>query len=100
MSGVILFSVRKNDIILFILLFTFISIDKMELINSDITLDELFEWVQAEIEKGNFPQFKDKSDKELLELVKVAKPLIEIELKLANTVAWEQVNSIKKKKEI
>ncbi len=72
--------------------------DKMDLIDSDVTLDELFEWLKDEIRKGNFSQFKYKTDEELLELVKVAKPLIEIELKLANTFAWEQINSIKKKK--
>lgn len=72
----------------------------MDLIDSDVTLDELFEWLKDEIEKGNFPQFQDKSDEELLELVKVAKPLIEIELRLANAFAWEQVNSIKKKGKI
>jgi len=72
--------------------------NKMDLIDSNVTLDGLFEWLKNEIDKGNFPQFKDKSDEELLELVKVAKPLIEIELKLANAFAWEQVNSIKKKK--
>jgi hypothetical protein len=72
--------------------------DKMDLIDSNVTLDELFEWLKDEIEKGSFPQFKDKTDEELFKLGKVAKPLIEIELKLANTFAWEQVNSIKKKK--
>ena len=65
--------------------------DKMDLIDSDVTLDELFEWLQTEIAKGNFPQYKNKSDEELFELVKVAKPLIEIELKLANAFACEQV---------
>lgn len=72
----------------------------MDLIKSEVTLDELFEWLQLEIEKGNFPQFKYKSDDELFKLVKVAKPLIEIELRLANAFAWEQINSIKKKKTI
>ena len=69
----------------------------MDLIDSDVTLDEVFDWLKDEIEKGNFPQFKDKSNEELLELVKVTKPLIEIELKLANAFAWDQVNSVKKK---
>jgi len=72
--------------------------DKMDLIDSEVTLDELFEWMKNEIENGRFQQFKDRSDEELFKLVKVAKPLIEIELKLANTFAWEQINSIKKKK--
>lgn len=72
--------------------------NKMDLINSDVTLDELFEWLKDEIEKGNFPNFKNKSDEDLFELVKVARPLIEIDLKRANTFAWEQINSIKKKK--
>ncbi len=71
----------------------------MDLIDSEVTLDELFEWLKDEIGKGNFPQFENKSDGELLELIKVAKPLIEIELKLANAFAWEQINSIKKKEE-
>jgi hypothetical protein len=31
-------------------------------------------------------------------LVKVAKPLIEVELKLVDIFAWEQTNLIKKKK--
>ena len=70
----------------------------MDLIDSEVTLDELFEWMKNEIENGRFQQFKDRSDEELFKLVKVAKPLIEIELKLANTFAWEQINSIKKKK--
>ena len=74
--------------------------DKMDLIDSEVTLDELFEWMKNEIENGRFQQFKDRSDEELFKLVKVAKPLIEIELKLANTFAWEQINSIKKKKRI
>ncbi|MCA9375387.1 hypothetical protein KC622_03585 [Candidatus Dojkabacteria bacterium] len=68
----------------------------MDLINPDVTLDELFEWLKEEIEKGSFPQFKDKSDEELFELIKVAKPLIEVELKLANVFAWEQINSDKR----
>ena len=72
--------------------------DKMDLIDSEVTLDELFEWMKNEIENGRFQQFKDRSDEELFKLVKVAKPLIEIELKLANTFAWEQINSIKKTK--
>ena len=72
--------------------------DKMDLIDSEVTLDELFEWMKNEIENGRFQQFKDRSDEELFKLVKVAKPLIEIELKLANAFAWEQINSIKKKK--
>mgnify|MGYP001159363360 CR=1 FL=1 len=71
--------------------------DKVDLIDSDVTLDELFEWLKSEIEKGNLLQFKNKSDEELLELIKAARPLIEIELKLANAFAWEQINSIKKK---
>lgn len=70
--------------------------DKMDLIDSEVTLEELFEWLRKEIEKGNFPQFKNKSDEELLELVRVSKPLVEIELKLANAFAWEQINSKKK----
>ncbi len=70
----------------------------MDLIDSEVTLDELFEWMKNEIENGRFQQFKDRSDEELFKLVKVAKPLREIELKLANTFAWEQINSIKKKK--
>lgn len=71
--------------------------DKIDLIDSDVTLDELFEWLKDKIKKGKFSPFKNKSDEELLELVKVAKPLIEIELRLANAFAWEQVNSVKKK---
>lgn len=51
----------------------------MDLIKSDVTLDKLFEWLQTEIKKVRFPQFGKKTDEELLEHVKVAKPLIEFE---------------------
>lgn len=71
--------------------------DKMELIDSDVTLDELFEWLKDEIKKGKFSQFNNKTDEESFDMIKVAKPLIEIKLKFANTFAWEQINSIKKK---
>ena len=45
--------------------------DKMDLINSDVTLHEVLEWLQTEIEEGNFPQFKSKTDDEFFTLVKV-----------------------------
>lgn len=70
----------------------------MDLIDSNVTLDDLFEWLKKEIENGKYQHLKTKTDEELLDLVTVAKPLIEIELSLANAFAWEQVNSIKKNK--
>ena len=54
--------------------------DTKDYVGMKVTLGELLKWVKEQITQGEFSEFKDKSDRELLELVKAAKPLIEAEL--------------------
>jgi hypothetical protein len=58
-----------------------------------VTLDEVLIFIKEEIGKGNFPQFSNHSDKELLELAQVAKPLIEAKLDYAGKLAIKQLRN-------
>lgn len=57
-----------------------------------VTLDEVLTFIKEEIKKGNFPQFSDYSDQEILELAQVSKPLIEAKLDFAGKLAIKQLN--------
>ncbi len=61
-----------------------------------ITVDEVFLWLKNKIKQGKFSQYSDYSDKELYEIARVCKPLIEINLETLGEIALEQLNNSEK----
>ena len=71
---------------------------RVQVIDSSVTVDDIFTFMKKEITKGKFGKYKNCTDEELLEIARGIKPIIEIQLEFANRLALEQLRSIKKKK--
>jgi hypothetical protein len=73
-------------------------VKEKEVINTSVTVDEVYLYIKKQIKVGKYERYKDYTDEELFDLAKSLKPFIEIQLGFANRLALEQLRSIKKKK--
>jgi hypothetical protein len=64
---------------------------KHEVIDTSVTIDEVFAYIKKQIKEGKLKNFEDSIDEELFELAKGLRPIIEIELECANRLALEQL---------
>lgn len=56
-----------------------------------ITTDELFIWLKNKLAKGFFPKFNDLSNKEVMQLAILCKPLVSLKLDIAEKLAIIQL---------
>ena len=73
-------------------------LDGYNCFNTDLSIDELFEWLKKKIAKGNFESFRNSSDEELITLARLIRPIIKMKLEIANEIAREQLKKIKEKR--
>jgi hypothetical protein len=64
---------------------------------TQVTLDDVFDFIKQGIQNGEFPKFKNYSDEQLLSVAIVSKPIIEAHLTVAGRLALQQLEERKTK---
>lgn len=62
---------------------------------TQVTLDDVFNFIKQGIQNGEFQKFKDYSDDQLLSVAMVSKPIIEAHLTVAGRLALQQLEERK-----
>jgi len=62
---------------------------------TQVTLDDVFNFIKQGIQNGEFQKFKDYSDDQLLSVAIISKPIIEAHLTVAGRLALQQLEERK-----